>query len=92
MTTSSRTTSSGPVPRDLTKPGRLAVVCEGNLYRVYAHAGDVREIERIADGATAFLQTKDELAHWEAGWGFSGHPQVVDSACDAYAHLLELME
>ena len=86
------TTSSGPVPRDLTKPGRLAVVCEGKLYRVYANAGDVREIERIADGATAFLQTKDELTHWEADWGFSGHPHTVDSACDAYAHLLELIE
>ena len=87
MTTACRT-----VPRDLTKPGRLAVVCEGELYRVYAHAGDVREIERIADGATAFLQTKDELTNFEAGWGFSDHPHVVDSACDAYAHLLELME
>jgi hypothetical protein len=68
------------------------VVCEGEVYRVYAHAGDVREIERIADGATAFLHTKDELTNFEAGWGFSNQPHVVDSACDAYAHLLELME
>jgi hypothetical protein len=58
----------------LTKPGRLHVVCEGELYRVYAHDGAVREIERIADGATARLETGDDLARWEAGWASQTTP------------------
>jgi hypothetical protein len=33
MTTAFRT-----VPRDLSKPGRLAVVCVGKLYRAHPHA------------------------------------------------------
>jgi hypothetical protein len=86
------TTPPGPVPADLTKPGRLHVVCEGRLYRVYALTGETREIERIADGATAYLKTGDVLARWEADWGFANHPYAIDTACDAYAHLLEHME
>ncbi|MEJ0045446.1 MAG: hypothetical protein WDN04_04370 [Rhodospirillales bacterium] len=86
------TIAAGPVPTDLTKPGRLHVVCEGRLYRVYAHAGENREIERIADGATAFLHAGEELARWEADWAFADHPDATDTACDAYAHLLDRME
>lgn len=54
-----------PTPLNLDKPGRIRAVRTSKEYRVYQHPFDCLEIERIADGATAFFQGDDaeRLAH-----------------------------
>ena len=49
-------------PIDLSKPGRRYVHAECATHRVYAHPWGCFEIERVADGATAFFQG-DDAAH-----------------------------
>jgi hypothetical protein len=49
-------------PADLSKPGRRYVLETCKTHRVYAHQYGCLEIERIADGATAFFQGDDALA------------------------------
>lgn len=69
---------------DLTKPGRRSVDA-GQHYRVYAHTFACLEIERGADGATAFFQGEDadtlraELA-----------ARHLDEVCADYDHILTI--
>lgn len=75
------------VQANLDKPGRRYVVDEGEAFRVYGHASGNLEIERTADGWTAFFQGDDAFS-LESELLLTHEKWTVDDVCDEYSTIL----
>ncbi len=73
-------------PATLTN-GRRYVRDSGKAFRVYQHSYGNLEIERIADGASVFLQGDDAL-DMENDLDVCFDDDTVDVTCGAYEHVL----
>lgn len=77
-------------PLTLEKPGRRYLHTKTRFYRVYGHRYGCLELERIADGATAFFQgddastLEDEIAAASA--------RMLNAVLDQYDDILQPAE